>query len=32
MECAIDYAGKREAFGSPIAKLQAIQVRCINTN
>ena len=26
MECALDYAGKREAFGAPIAKLQAIQV------
>ena len=26
MECALDYAGKREAFGGPIAKLQAIQV------
>ncbi|KAI0210208.1 Short-chain specific acyl-CoA dehydrogenase, mitochondrial [Lamellibrachia satsuma] len=27
MECALDYAGKREAFGAPIAKLQAIQMK-----
>ncbi|KAK2189735.1 hypothetical protein NP493_98g02002 [Ridgeia piscesae] len=27
MECALDYAGKREAFGAPIAKLQAIQIK-----
>ena len=26
LDCAVDYAAKREAFGSPIAKLQAIQV------
>lgn len=26
MECAIDYAQKREAFGQPIAKQQMIQV------
>ena len=26
MECAMEYAQKREAFGSPISKFQAIQV------
>ena len=25
IDCAIDYATKREAFGSPIAKLQSVQ-------
>ena len=30
LECAIDYAGKRESFGVPIGKLQAIQVPIIN--
>ncbi len=28
LECAITYSKERQAFGSPIAKLQAIQV-CI---
>ncbi|KER33347.1 hypothetical protein T265_12651, partial [Opisthorchis viverrini] len=27
LECALDYAGKRSAFGSPIGKLQAIQFK-----
>lgn len=27
LECALEYAGKREAFGSPISKLQAIQLK-----
>ncbi|OXB64634.1 hypothetical protein ASZ78_008710, partial [Callipepla squamata] len=27
LDCAVDYAEKRMAFGSPITKLQAIQVR-----
>ncbi|CAH1800509.1 unnamed protein product [Owenia fusiformis] len=27
LECAVDYAGKREAFGRPIAKFQAIQFK-----
>lgn len=26
LDCAVDYAEKRLAFGSPISKLQAIQV------
>lgn len=26
LDCAVDYAEKRTAFGSPITKLQAIQV------
>ena len=26
LECAIEYSGIRQAFGKPIAKLQAIQV------
>lgn len=26
LDCAVDYAEKRMAFGSPITKLQAIQV------
>ena len=26
LDCAVDYAKKRIAFGQPIAKLQAIQV------
>lgn len=26
LDCAVDYAEKRVAFGSPITKLQAIQV------
>lgn len=27
LECAVDYAGKRVAFGRPISKLQAIQAK-----
>ena len=27
LECAIDYAVKRQSFGMPIAKMQTIQVR-----
>ncbi|XP_013398296.1 short-chain specific acyl-CoA dehydrogenase, mitochondrial-like [Lingula anatina] len=27
LECALDYANKREAFGAPIAKTQAIQMK-----
>ena len=26
LDCAVDYASKRKAFGSPISKLQSIQV------
>lgn len=26
LDCAVEYASKREAFGAPITKLQAIQV------
>lgn len=26
LDCAVDYAEKRMAFGSPITKLQAVQV------
>jgi butyryl-CoA dehydrogenase len=27
LDCAVDYASKRKAFGQPITKLQSIQVR-----
>ncbi|XP_058454436.1 short-chain specific acyl-CoA dehydrogenase, mitochondrial-like [Malaya genurostris] len=27
LECAVDYAGKRHAFGQPISKFQAIQLK-----
>lgn len=27
LDCAVDYAEKRMAFGSPITKLQAVQVQ-----
>lgn len=27
LDCAADYAQKRNAFGAPISKLQAIQVK-----
>jgi alkylation response protein AidB-like acyl-CoA dehydrogenase len=29
LDTAVEYAAKRNAFGSPILKLQAIQVVCI---
>lgn len=32
LECAVEYTGKREAFGAPIGKLQAIQVIIIMNN
>lgn len=31
LDCAVDYASKRNAFGSPIIKLQAIQVNILTT-
>lgn len=30
LDCAVEYASKRQAFGSPISKLQAIQVHFIS--
>ncbi|XP_014672398.1 PREDICTED: short-chain specific acyl-CoA dehydrogenase, mitochondrial-like [Priapulus caudatus] len=30
LDCAVDYAGTRQAFGAPIAKLQAIQMTLAN--
>jgi len=30
LECAIDYAQKREAFNQPIAKMQTVQVCVVN--
>ena len=27
LDCALDYASKRKSFGSPISKLQSIQVK-----
>lgn len=30
LDCAVEYAFKRQAFGSPISKLQAIQVHFIS--
>lgn len=29
LDCAVEYSSKRQAFGSPISKLQAIQVSCL---
>lgn len=31
LDCAVDYAEKRMAFGAPITKLQAVQVRAMRT-